>query len=74
MKESVHSRKKATIMRILVVTLILFGSFVERAVAQVTYPVDLKKYPAAAIPMANIALFTKVPEVWFDNFKIELVK
>ena len=41
---------------------------------EITYPVDLKKYPAAAIPMANIALFTKVPEVWFDNFKIELVK
>lgn len=39
-----------------------------------TYPADLVKYPAAAIPMANIAFFTKVPDVWFDDFKVELVK
>lgn len=41
---------------------------------EITYPTDLEKFPAAAIPMANFALFTKVPEVWFDNIKVEAVK
>ncbi len=38
---------------------------------EVTYPTDLEKYPTAGIPMANIVLFTKIPELLLDNFKVE---
>lgn len=38
---------------------------------ETTYPTDLKKYPTAAIPMANIVFFSKIPEVLIDNIKVE---
>ena len=41
---------------------------------EVTYPTDLEKYPNAVIPMANLVLFSKIPEVLLDNFKVEQVK
>ncbi len=40
---------------------------------EVTYPTDLKKYPTAAIPMANFVLFSKIPEVLIDNIKVEAI-
>ncbi len=41
---------------------------------EVTFPTDLKKYPNAVIPMANLAISSKIPEVLLDNFKVEPVK
>lgn len=41
---------------------------------EVTFPTDLKKYPNAVIPMANLVISSKIPEVLLDNFKVEPVK
>lgn len=40
----------------------------------VTYPTDFKKYPTAAIPMANIVLFSKIPNIQLDHFKVERIR
>lgn len=41
---------------------------------EVTFPTDLKKYPNAVIPMANLVISSKIPEVLLDNFKVEPIK
>ncbi len=43
-------------------------------VFETVYPTDLKKFASAAVPMANFAFSTQLPEVWIDNVKAELVK
>ena len=41
---------------------------------EIVYPTDLKKFASAAVPMANLAFSTRIPEILIDDVKVELIK
>ena len=46
----------------------------KKYVFETVYPSDPAKCPSVAVPMANLAFSTRIPEILIDDVKVELIK